>query len=56
MKQQYEGENTKEGIVNFMRNPSAPKVEKPKEQEWSEEPSEVVHLTTATFDEFIKVA
>lgn len=55
MKQQFEGENNKEGIVSFMRDPSAPKVEKTKEPEWSDEPSEVVHLTTETFDGFIKV-
>lgn len=55
MKQQFEGENNKEGIISFMRDPSAPKVEKPKDAEWSDEPSEVVHLTTSTFDTTIKV-
>jgi hypothetical protein len=55
MKQQYEGENNKDAIVNFLRNPSAPPVEKPKEPEWADEPSEVAHLTTETFDSFIKV-
>ncbi|XP_021948419.1 protein disulfide-isomerase A5 [Folsomia candida] len=54
MKQQFEGENNKEGIISFMRDPSAPKVEKPKDAEWSDEPSEVVHLTTSTFDTTIK--
>lgn len=55
MKQQYEGENTKDSLVSFMRNPTAPKLEKPKEPEWADDKSEVVHLTTETFDEFIKV-
>ena len=52
MKFTYEGENTKSGIVSFMRNPTQP-TEKPKEQEWADEPSEVVHLTTATFDDYL---
>ena len=57
MKQQFEGENNKEGILAFMRDPSASKVEKPKsEPEWSDEPSDVHHLTTETFDSFIKVS
>lgn len=55
LKQQYEGENNKEAIVNFMKNPDAPPVEKPKEAEWSDEPSEVVHLTSETFDSTIQV-
>nr|XP_027210450.1 protein disulfide-isomerase A5-like [Penaeus vannamei] len=49
----YEGENNKAGIVSFMKNPGkAP--EKPKEEVWSETPSDVSHLTDATFHEFIK--
>ncbi|ODM91354.1 Protein disulfide-isomerase A5 [Orchesella cincta] len=54
LKQHYEGENNKDALVNFMmllmKNPDAPPVEKPKEPEWSDEPSEVVHLTGDTFD------
>ena len=53
MKFTYEGDNNREGIVSFMRNPTQPS-EKPKEAEWSDTPSDVVHLTTDTFDEFIK--
>ena len=49
----YEGENNKDGIVSFMRNPSQP-VEKPKEAEWSDTQSEVAHLTSETFDEYLK--
>lgn len=55
LKQHYEGENNKEAIVNFMKNPDAPPVEKPKEAEWSDEPSDVVHLTSETFDSTLKV-
>ena len=53
MKFNYEGENNKDAIVSFMRNPSQP-VEKPKEQDWSETESQLVHLTTANFDEYLK--
>lgn len=37
-----------------MKNPGkAP--EKPKEENWAETPSDVAHLTDATFHEFVKV-
>lgn len=49
----YEGDNNKDSIVSFMRNPSEP-TEKPKEPEWSDMESDVVHLTTSTFDDFLK--
>ncbi|KAK7866488.1 hypothetical protein R5R35_014353 [Gryllus longicercus] len=49
----YEGENNKNAIVTFMKNPSKPP-EKPKETEWSETDSLVVHLTTENFDKVIK--
>ncbi|KAK2147007.1 hypothetical protein LSH36_574g01051 [Paralvinella palmiformis] len=48
----YGGENNKDGIVKWMKNPTAPKqaeVELP----WSEIENDVVHLTTETFDSFI---
>lgn len=48
----YEGENNKEAIINFVKNPHQPKP-KSQEQEWHEVPSEVVHLTDATFDSYI---
>lgn len=38
-----------------MKDPDAQPVEKPKEPEWADEPSDVVHLTTDTFDSTIKV-
>lgn len=50
----YEGENNKAGIVAFMKNPGkAP--EKPKDENWADTPSDVAHLTDATFHEFVKV-
>jgi len=54
----YEGANKKEDLVAFMQNPKKQmwkKEEKPKEPAWSDSPSDVVHLTTQTFDDFIKV-
>ncbi|KAJ8977167.1 hypothetical protein NQ317_003107 [Molorchus minor] len=53
MKYTYEGDNKKKAIVDFMLNPSAPPV-KVKEPEWSDTDSEVVHLTTTSFDPVIK--
>lgn len=47
----YEGDNNKEGIVSFMKNPSAPPPAKPKEAEWASDPnSEIVHLISSNFD------
>lgn len=48
LKYKYEGENTKEGLVKFMKNPEKP-LEKPTEEEWSEVESDVVHITAASF-------
>lgn len=50
----YEGENNKAGIVSFMKEPG-PAQEKPKEDLWSDVPSDVVHLTDSTFHTFLKV-
>jgi protein disulfide-isomerase/protein disulfide isomerase family A protein 5 len=50
----YEGENNKNGLVNFMKNPSKPP-EKPKEEDWSAVKSDVVHLTSENFDTVITV-
>lgn len=51
VKYTYEGENTKDGIVQFMKNPSATPPSKPKEPEWSSDPnSEIVHLMSSNFD------
>ena len=38
-----------EAIVNFMRNPKEPPPPPPPEKPWSDEPSEVVHLTEDSF-------
>ncbi|XP_025832812.1 protein disulfide-isomerase A5 isoform X1 [Agrilus planipennis] len=53
LKFQYEGDNTKNAIINFMRNPQTPPV-KIKEPEWSDVDNEVVHLTSSSFVPVIK--
>ena len=50
----YEGENNKNGLTGFMKNPSKPP-EKPKEEDWSTLKSDVVHLTSENFDTVITV-
>jgi protein disulfide-isomerase-like protein len=46
----FEGENTKDGLVKFLENPSEPPI-RVKEEEWAEdENSEIVHLTSSNFD------
>lgn len=52
LKYKYEGENTKEGLVKFMKNPEKPP-EKPKEEEWSDVESDVLHLTAAAFKDIV---
>ncbi|PVD35860.1 hypothetical protein C0Q70_02829 [Pomacea canaliculata] len=49
----YGGENNKDGIITWLNNPRPPEEPK-KEAEWSEEPSEVVHLEDSNFDTYIK--
>lgn len=47
----YGGENSKQGIVSFMKNPSMPLTIKPKEADWtSDANSEIVHLMSSNFD------
>ena len=46
----YPGGNNKEEIKKFLADPKPEAEEKPKETAWSDEPSEVVHLTDDTFD------
>ncbi|KRT80104.1 Thioredoxin [Oryctes borbonicus] len=53
LKYQYEGDNTKAGLVSFVRNPQEPPP-KIKEPEWSDTDSEVVHLSSNSFDPVIK--
>ncbi|EDO41376.1 predicted protein, partial [Nematostella vectensis] len=43
-----------DSIVNFMKDPKEPPRPPPPEQEWSEIPSEVYHLSDTTFKSFVK--
>jgi protein disulfide-isomerase-like protein len=50
----FEGDNTKDGIIAFLYNPSKP-VLKQKEEEWAtDKNSEIVHLTTGNFEMILK--
>ena len=40
-------------IIKFLEDPTAAPVTKPKETSWAEEPSDVIHLTDSSFDEFL---
>ncbi|CAH1775049.1 unnamed protein product [Owenia fusiformis] len=51
MKYKYGGENTKDGLVSWMRDPQPPK-EPEKEAEWSDAENDVEHLTDENFDTF----
>ncbi|XP_002065125.2 protein disulfide-isomerase A5 [Drosophila willistoni] len=51
----YEGENTKDALVEFMLNPNAKPAPKAKKPEWSADTnSEIVHLTTQGFEAAVK--
>lgn len=54
MKQTFEGENNKAGIISFMHNPTAPPASKPKEADWAESNSDIVHLTATNFEPVTK--
>lgn len=55
MKYPYEGENNKEAIVSFMKNPTAAPPTKPKEADWSTDSnSEIVHLMSSNFEPALK--
>lgn len=46
----FEGDSTKEGLINFLQNPSEPPVRQ-RDEEWAEDAnSEIVHLTSKNFD------
>ncbi|GFQ83931.1 protein disulfide-isomerase A5, partial [Trichonephila clavata] len=49
MKHKYDGENNRDGLLNFMKNPDK-QPEKPKEEEWADNTSEVYHLTDENFN------
>ncbi|XP_078376471.1 putative protein disulfide-isomerase A4 isoform X1 [Oculina patagonica] len=51
-KYRYAGKHDKDSLVEWMRNPE-PSTPPAKEEEWSDIPSEVVHLKDDTFDDFI---
>lgn len=51
-KYRYQGKHDKDSLVEWMRNP-APSTPPAKEEEWSDIPSDVVHLKDDTFDDFI---
>ena len=53
-KYQFEGENTKDGIIAFLSNPSEP-APRQKEEEWAADTnSEIVHLTSKNFELILK--
>ncbi|XP_061394505.1 protein disulfide-isomerase A5-like [Musca vetustissima] len=55
LKQIYEGDNNKDGIVSFMRDPTSVLIKKPKESDWSADTnSEIVHLTKQNFEPALK--
>lgn len=54
MQYPYPGDNKQAALVSFLKDPK-PEVEaKAPEKEWKDEPSQVVHLTDSTFDEFME--
>lgn len=55
MQYDYSGGRDEESIIKWMKNPQPPAEQETPQQEpeWSEEKSEVVHLTDATFDSFV---
>merc|ERR550532_1011967 len=52
MKYKYGGENNKDGIVSWMKDPAPPK-EAEKEAEWADSDTDVIHLTDASFDAYV---
>jgi len=44
----------KEGIVKFMKDPQEPPPPAPADSKWSDEPSDVAHLTGETFESTVK--
>lgn len=50
----FEGDNTKDGIIAFLANPSKPSPRQ-KEEEWAEDKNtDIVHLTTSNFEMILK--
>jgi len=46
----YPGGNNKEDIKKFLADPKPETESKPEESQWTDEPSEVIHLTDESFD------
>ncbi|KAG5683888.1 hypothetical protein PVAND_013148 [Polypedilum vanderplanki] len=54
VKHTFDGDQTKEALLGFMKDPSAPAIKK-KEEEWATDPnSEIVHLTSKNFEILLK--
>ncbi|GFN83086.1 protein disulfide-isomerase a5, partial [Plakobranchus ocellatus] len=53
VKYKYGLDNDKKSILAWLKNPSNPK-EPEQEPVWADEPSDVVHLTDATFSDFVQ--
>ncbi|XP_060583219.1 protein disulfide-isomerase A5-like [Ruditapes philippinarum] len=52
LKYKYGGENNKEGLVKWLKNPSEPEEPKP-ETQWEDEAPEVAHLHDNTWEDFM---
>ncbi|KAK2570032.1 Protein disulfide-isomerase A5 [Acropora cervicornis] len=52
-KYRYQGKYDRDSIVDWMRNPSPSAPPRKEEDEWKDEPSDVVHLSDGTFDDFV---
>ncbi|WAR04249.1 PDIA5-like protein [Mya arenaria] len=52
MKYKYGGENNKEGLIKWLRNPGPPEEPKP-ESTWEDEAPEITHLHDDTFANFL---
>ncbi|KAJ8307304.1 hypothetical protein KUTeg_015388 [Tegillarca granosa] len=52
-KYQYGGENNKEGIISWLNDPKPP-TEKKAEAEWSDEESDVQHITDSNYEDILQ--
>ena len=51
--EKYTGGRTKDDFIKFMENPQEPPQPPPEEEQWSDEPSAIEHLTDSNFEDFI---
>jgi thiol-disulfide isomerase/thioredoxin len=50
----FDGESSKDGLIEFLKNPSKP-FQKLKEEDWADDKnSKIVHLKVENFDEILK--